>query len=705
MRSHPTSAKPALLCLAVVIFTFGASASSHAQVTFASNGQQLNDLVGRGVAIADFNADGNLDAFVVNESGPMSQDCRVYFGDGRGQFADSGQRLTSAAPARRPVVHDIDGNGTKDLIVGRAAWMNDGRGRFVAGTSLLVDSDGAMVWQCRLADLNGDGQPDLFAIVTTANMESKGRVYLNDGKGHFQEAAQTSLPGIASSVEMGDVNGDGAIDAVVSGWRNATTDACPNRVLLNDGKGRFTDTGQQLDEEMRHSHGLALGDLDQDGDLDVVLVTQQPPFARLYLNDGKSRFTPGRTVGTTGVEKVAVMDLNGDGRLDIFLACLGPNEVWLNDGKGNFTDTTLRLGKEWSWELALGDFNGDRLPDVFVVNLGVDRTAPPESMMRTRPAEVWLNTSRSVSSVPRNAEAWDWRLAPAFGGPATWFSAAFTIGDQAYVGTGYSARNEFWQYDSVRDVWTRKADYPGKTRGAAVAFAIGDKGYLGLGYGDDNRFADLWEYDPSADRWTQKASLPGGVRDHCAVFAIGPRAYVAGGMTCKGSEDECGELKEVWEYDPRTDRWARKADMPDAIVWSAYFVLNGKGYVEGGQRQQSTARNFWEYDPQADTWTRKAEFPGPVRFRAVGFSLSGKGYISTGIESVRDTTANVLSDLWEYDPQANAWTQGSVFSGSARGAAVAFVLGSRVYIGTGTNSSRGLLRDFWWAAPSPARNR
>jgi hypothetical protein len=390
------------LCPIALILAFAVPASAQTQVVFARNGQTLNDLIGRGVALADFNGDGSLDAFVVNEVGANGQDCRVYFGDGRGQFADSGQRLTGASPARKPVVYDLDGNGRQDVIVGRTSWINDGHGRFTAGSSPLDDADDTAVWQVRLADLNGDGATDVLAVVTGRNMESWARVYLNDRKGRFRQAAQTALPGIAAAVELGDLNGDGAIDAVVSGWRNAAGDGCPNRVLLNDGKGRFADTGQQLDEEMRHSHGLALGDVDRDGDLDVVLVTQGTPPARIYLNDGKGRFTAGRAIGTSAVEKVAVIDVNRDGSPDIFLACLGPDEVWMNDGRGNFTDSSLRLGTEWSWELAVGDVNRDGLPDVFVVCLAVDRTAPPENMMRARPAEVYLNNTRSPVRDPNS---------------------------------------------------------------------------------------------------------------------------------------------------------------------------------------------------------------------------------------------------------------------------------------------------------------
>ena len=384
----------ALGCLIATVLSLTVSAAvDDAQIGFASNGQQLNNLVGRGVALADFDGDGALDAFVVNQSGSNGQDDRVYFGDGHGRFTDSGQRLEGPTAATQPVVFDIDGNGAKDVIVGWAVWMNDGRGRFAPDASRSLDAKGSGFWQCRLADLNGDGLTDLFAIVH-ANGQTEGRIYLSDKNGRLSYRGQAPLMGIVSAVGLGDVNGDGFMDAVLSGWRNASADPCPNRVLLGDGKGGFVDTGQLLDEGIRHSHGLALGDFDRDKDLDIVLVTQGSPSARLYLNDGKGRFTPGRTLGTTSVEKVAVADLNGDGSQDIFLACIGPDEVWVNDGQGGFTDSTLRLGTEWSWEIAVGDVNGDRLPDLFVVNLGIDRNAPPENMMKGRFADVWLNTSK-----------------------------------------------------------------------------------------------------------------------------------------------------------------------------------------------------------------------------------------------------------------------------------------------------------------------
>lgn len=372
---------------------FRVSEQAGPRVSFAGNGQQLNDFVGRGVTLADFNGDGALDAFVVNEAGSNGQ-YRLYAGDGRGRFSDSGQRWESPGGALKPIACDVNGDGRQDVVIGRTVWLGDGLGRFTPDRSRFLDPDQAMLWQCRLADLNKDGLIDVFAIAMAAG-ETKAHVYLNDGQGHFRQTGAPFGPGIQSTVELGDVNGDGSPDAVISGWRNAGADPCPNRVFLNDGQGRFTDSGQVLDEGPRHSHGLALGDLDKDGDLDIVLVTQQEPFARLYLNDGQGRFTAGRTLGTSPAEKVALVDLDGDGCPDIFLACIGPNEVWLNDGRGGFSDSGVRLGTEWSWEVAAGDVNRDGLSDLFVVDLGIDPTAPPESRMRSRPAEVWINTSKT----------------------------------------------------------------------------------------------------------------------------------------------------------------------------------------------------------------------------------------------------------------------------------------------------------------------
>ena len=79
-----------------------------------------------------------------------------------------------------------------------------------------------------------------------------------------------------------------------------------------------------------------------------------------------------------------------------------------------------------------------------------------------------------------------------------------------------------------------------------------------------------------------------------------------------------------------------------------------------------------------NTWTQKANFGGTARSGAVGFSIGSKGYIGTGSDN-----SGLTKDFWEYDPGLNAWTQMADFGGTARLGAVGFSIGSKGYIGTG----------------------
>ena len=89
------------------------------------------------------------------------------------------------------------------------------------------------------------------------------------------------------------------------------------------------------------------------------------------------------------VAQPVVYDIDGNGIPDVIVG----RTVWVNEGSGRFTAGRL-LGTSDVEKVAVGDINRDGLPDMFVVNFGVDWSAPPESMLKTRRAEVWLNTSQ-----------------------------------------------------------------------------------------------------------------------------------------------------------------------------------------------------------------------------------------------------------------------------------------------------------------------
>jgi N-acetylneuraminic acid mutarotase len=86
-----------------------------------------------------------------------------------------------------------------------------------------------------------------------------------------------------------------------------------------------------------------------------------------------------------------------------------------------------------------------------------------------------------------------------------------------------------------------------------------------------------------------------------------------------------------------------------------------------------------------DIWTQKANFGGFGREGAVGFSIGTKGYIGTGSDSIGYT-----QDFWEWDQVTNVWTQKATFAGAARANAVGFSIGTKGYIGTGMGVSNNL---------------
>jgi N-acetylneuraminic acid mutarotase len=149
------------------------------------------------------------------------------------------------------------------------------------------------------------------------------------------------------------------------------------------------------------------------------------------------------------------------------------------------------------------------------------------------------------------------------------------------------------------------------------------------------------------------------------------------------------------------DSWVQKSDLgfnsivePDGRNRSSSFAVGGKGYIACGYGNNAYNTQLWEYDPTTDSWTQKASFPGAARADAVAFSIGSKGYLGTGYSG-----SAYYNDFWEYDPTANAWTQKANFAGSVRGSAVGFSLGSKGYIGTGYGTS-GYSKDFWEFDPS-----
>ncbi|MFN8424503.1 MAG: VCBS repeat-containing protein, partial [Anaerolineae bacterium] len=372
---------------------------------------------GADAALGDLDGDGDLDAYV-----GVLADCfqcdpanRVWFGDGKGHFTETGQRLGSQS-TWGVALADLDGDGDLDAVDANASsarvgatspdnanvvWLNDGKGRLTDSGQRLGDLPSMDV---ALGDVDGDR--DVDAVFGNYGASE---VWLNDGRGRFADSGPRLGNIRTNSVVLVDLDKDGDPDLVEA---NTGYD----HIYWNDGQGRFTDSGERLGEIHDCGDGpatqdIAVGDLDRDGDLDLIAVnggthTRAGAWPGETVNDvflaepdpanrGRFRYVDTKQhLGDAFSFGVALHDFDGDGDLDAFVAnsniCGAPDQVWWNDGKGRFTDSGVRLGFENSWEVALGDLDGDGDMDAFVPAYG----PAPDAVCRFEegaPPEVWMN--------------------------------------------------------------------------------------------------------------------------------------------------------------------------------------------------------------------------------------------------------------------------------------------------------------------------
>jgi hypothetical protein len=289
---------------------------------------------------------------------------------------------------------DVDGDGDLDLIFGCAFGQNrlarnDGSGAFSDVTATYMPIDNDTTNSVAFGDVDGDGDLDLICgnmpwytldpyghPVLQAN--GRNRLYLNNGSGTFTMAPATQLPAAAewtTAVALGDVDGDGDLDLVLGNLFQ------PNRLYVNNGHGTFTDvTAARLPGGSLSTTTLALGDVDGDGDLDLVVGSHSTSTA-LYLNDGLGTFAVAAGHmpfdASHYVESVALGDVDGDGDLDLVLGTVtvyyraGQTRLYLNDGSGTFvnaTATNMPVDSDHTYSVALGDIDGDGDLDLVLGN-------------------------------------------------------------------------------------------------------------------------------------------------------------------------------------------------------------------------------------------------------------------------------------------------------------------------------------------------
>jgi hypothetical protein len=352
-----------------------------AQIQFIDNGQRLGTGSSNDVALGDLDGDGDLDAFVINGQWNVEEPNEVWFNNGDGTFTASDQ-IFGNSKCGEVGLADLDNDGDLDAFIGYynymggepdQVWFNDGTGHFTDSGQRLDHRNGGVA----LADLDNDGDIDAFVCNHVFDDGTNGqlKIWLNNGAGTFTDSGQALGNGNHTGVDLGDLDGDGDIDALVT----FNYGAAGNKIWLNDGEGNFT-AGQTV--SMDFSADAGLGDLDGDGDPDIFITHRGGN--KVYLNDGTGQFTSsGQLLGSSDSETVGLGDFDGDGDLDAFVlnaVYQEPrlNEIWINNGEGIFTDSGLRPGLDESYDIELGDLDSDGDLDAFVAITG--------------PNKVWINT-------------------------------------------------------------------------------------------------------------------------------------------------------------------------------------------------------------------------------------------------------------------------------------------------------------------------
>ena len=289
------------------------------------------------IGVADFDLDGDPDIIIVSEDDKTNE---LYLNNGDGTFTDAGDRIPVTGTSNSVVILDINNDGAADILIGNNGQNNvliNNRKGFFKDESIQRFGEFLDVTQdLSIADIDKDGDQDVIV-----GNEGPNRILINDGSGFFKDQSSDRLPYRAEpeetrEVAVADIDGDGDLDILYGNVHAFVPNALrQNRLLLNDGKGFFSDiTATHLPKDDNRCFGIAFLDIDDDGDMDIM-------------------------TGNTNGPRFNVS---------------APFSVYLNDGLGKFTDATSKILpdsiKGRGFDIDFEDFNGDGIKDLFLSNRG-----------------------------------------------------------------------------------------------------------------------------------------------------------------------------------------------------------------------------------------------------------------------------------------------------------------------------------------------
>ena len=337
----------------------------------------LTSVSASSVAWGDYDNDGDLDILLTgySNSGPVS---KIYRNNGDNTFTEQTSISLTGVYSSSVAWGDYDNDGDLDILLTGYSnsgpvskiYRNNGNNTFTEQTSISFTDvfASSVAW----GDYDNDGNLDILLTGQTVGNNYVSKIYHNNGDNTFTEQTLISLSGVAgSSVALGDYDNDGDLDILLTGSYNSVR---VSKIYRNNGDNTFTEQTSISLTSVDYG-SVAWGDYDNDGDLDILLTGAMgiEAVSKIYRNNGDNTFTEQTSISLIEVSSSSVAwgDYDNDGDLDILLtggSYNGPiSKIYRNNGDNTFTEqTSISLTGVGASSVAWGDYDNDGDLDILL---------------------------------------------------------------------------------------------------------------------------------------------------------------------------------------------------------------------------------------------------------------------------------------------------------------------------------------------------